>query len=106
MIESPGVACGAEVGDVSCTSECELVQVHLAHDDGAALLQADDNVSILGWNTVLEHWACGGGAGAGGVYVVLQPDGNAVQGPAKPACFLLFVEDGGLRERFLAHDSD
>ena len=106
VIERPGVSRGTEVRDVSRASEGELVQIHLAHDDRAALLQAHHDVGIFGGHAIFEHRTCGGGARAGGVNVVFQANWNSMQRTAKLSGLLLGVEHRGLRERLLAHDGD
>ena len=105
-IERPGIAGGAEVGDVAGAAEGELVEVELAEDDGAALFEADDDVCVFGGDAVFEHGAGGGGASACGVDVVFEADGDSVEWAAEFAGLLLFVEDGGLGEGLFGHDGD
>ncbi len=96
-VERPGIAGGAEVGDVAGAADGELVEVELADDDGSGEFEAADDVGVFGGDAVAEHGAGSGGAGAGGVDVVFERDGNAVEWAAEFAGFLFGVEFRGLR---------
>ena len=82
------------------------MQVELAEDDGSVALEARDDVGVFSGDAVFEHGAGRSGAGAGGVDVVLEGDGDAVERAAELSGFCFRVQHGGLGEGLLRHDGD
>ena len=84
----------------------ELVQIELAEQDRARVLQSARDFGIFGRNAVLEQLARAGGANAGGVDVVLERDRNAVQRPAPLPTLLLGLHLPRRGERLFGDDGD
>jgi hypothetical protein len=61
-----------EIADGGAAAVCAFLQVELAKEHRTGSLQAANNVSVLGWNTVFEYGAGGGGVYASGTYQIFE----------------------------------
>lgn len=104
--EIPGVADGPEVTGDGGAAEGEFVEVELAEEDGASLGEAAGDFGVFGGDTIVEDGAGAGGADAGGVDVVFESDGNAVEGTADTAGGNFGIGRAGSGEGLLAEDGD
>lgn len=104
--EIPGVADRAEVTGDGGAAEGEFVEVEFAEQNGAGLGEAAGDLGVFGGDTVVEDGAGGGGADAGGVDVVFESDGNAVEGTADAAGGDFGISAAGGGEGLLAENSD
>src|SRR5581483_2306255 len=106
MGDIPCIAHLSEVADDRTASICELVQVLLAEEHGASLLQARDNIRVAGGNAILENRTGSGGAHRLRVDDVLEPKRNPMQGPAPPAGVNLSFRGARLLESRVSRDRD
>src|SRR5260370_41797614 len=82
------------------------MQIGFADYDRAGRLETPRHLCVFIGNTIVEDRAGGSSAYAGGVDIVLQRDGYAVQRTAKFAGALFGLELMRLGERLIAQDGD
>src|SRR5262245_36080915 len=85
MIRRPGIVHRSEVGDVGTPAIGEFMEIQLAEKDTSRIFQSSRDFGIGVRNSVLEEFAGAGRANPSGIDVVLQRDGDSVQGAAPSA---------------------
>ena len=102
----PGVGDRAVVRVDAGGAHGELVQVELAHEHGAGVVELAGHEGVFLWDTVAEEVGAGGGGDARRIDDVLECDGDAVEGSAVAAGAKLVVGLGGLPARQVGGPSD
>ncbi len=82
------------------------MQVLFAKNDRAGVAQAAHNFGVFGRNPVFEECAGGGGADAGGIENIFEPDGDAVERAAVITAEDFLLSAGGPVNRGVSEDGD
>ena len=106
MVGRPGIAHRAEVSGGGGVAHGEFMHVGFAENDGSGAFQSCGDEGVFVGDAVVKDLASGRGACAGGVDVVLEDDGQAMQGAAELAGFGFGVELLCLGKRVIMHDGD
>ena len=105
-VERPRVVDRAEVAGGGGAAHSELMQVGLAEHDRPRTAKLRDDKGVFGWYPVVEDQAGDSGADAGCVDVVLDGQGNTMQGPTEVSGGGFVIENGGFAESALASNGD
>ena len=83
------------------------MEILFSKNHRARRVQAADDLGILGWDSIFEERTGCGGADAGGVDEVFEPDWNPVQGAAIFAAkYFLFGAAGLIKRRVGQHGDE
>jgi hypothetical protein len=81
----------------------ELRETGLGDDDGARFAKIFCQGRFVGRDEPIDGESAAGGRHVGGLYVVLERDGDAVEGTSNPALRALAIPFGGFLERIAIH---
>src|SRR5215471_11006480 len=106
MVQRPWIVNRPEICDCRSSPESEFMEVQLADQDGACLLQTHDDFGVFRRNAILEYTARRRGFDAGSIDIVFQRDRNAMKRTAPLATFLFAFHLARRRKRLVPRDSD